>query len=89
VLHERAEAKKISLNIRVTVNSFDAMCRMVEAGLGVAIVPTSAAAAFAGTSRFARRPLNESWVERELRLYALRKSPRMRAVDALIDTLKR
>jgi DNA-binding transcriptional LysR family regulator len=89
LLHERADIAKVSLKLKVTVNSFDAVCRMVEAGLGVAIVPQSAAAAYAGTGRFARRPLDEAWIERELRLYALRKTPRLRAVDVLIDMLKR
>jgi DNA-binding transcriptional LysR family regulator len=89
LIHERAEAARLPLKIRVSVNSFDAACRMVEAGLGVAIVPTSAAAAYAGTGGFARRELAEQWVERELRLYALRKTPRLRAVEALIDMLKR
>jgi DNA-binding transcriptional LysR family regulator len=88
LLHERAEAAKVPLKVAVSVNSFDAACRMVQAGLGLAIVPTSAAAAYAGTGGFCRRPLKEAWVERELRIYALRKTPRLRAVDVLIDMLK-
>ena len=52
---------KIELKLSVTVNSFDAACRMVEAGLGAAILPTSAAAAYAGTGRFERRRLDEPW----------------------------
>ena len=50
--------------------------------------PTSAATAYAGRSQFERRPLDEPWVDRELRLVALRKSPRSAAVDALIEALK-
>ena len=89
LIHERAEAARIPLKYRVTVNSFDAACRMVETGLGVAIVPASAAAAYAGTSGFARCELAEPFGQRELRLYALHKTPRLRAVDALITALKR
>ncbi len=88
LIHERAEMAKIELKLSVTVNSFDAACRMVEAGLGAAILPTSAAAAYAGTGRFERRRLDEPWAARELRMYALRKAPRLRAVDALIESLK-
>ncbi|MDO9404025.1 MAG: hypothetical protein Q7T87_08350 [Polaromonas sp.] len=62
---------------------------MLEAGLGVAIVPKSAAAAYAGTEGFERRPLDEDWVERELRVFAVPKAPRRRATDALIHVLKR
>jgi DNA-binding transcriptional LysR family regulator len=61
LLKERAAAAHASLRISVTVNSFDAQCRMVEAGLGIGIVPTSAASAFAGTHNFVRRPPDEPW----------------------------
>jgi DNA-binding transcriptional LysR family regulator len=89
LMRESAFKAKIDLKHSVTVNSFDAVCRMLEAGLGVAIVPKSAAAAYAGTEGFVRRPLDEDWVERELRVYTLHKSPRQRATEALIDVLKR
>lgn len=71
----------------VSVSSFDAVCRMVEAGLGIAVIPQSAAAAYAGSSRFVRRPLDEAWADRELQVYALRKTPRPRVVEALIRIL--
>jgi len=89
LIRESAFKARIELKHSVTVNSFDAVCRMLEAGLGVAIVPKSAAAAYAGTKGFERRPLDEDWVERELRVYAVHKSPRQRATEALIDVLKR
>jgi len=86
-LWDRADAARMPMRLSVVVNSFDAQCRMVEAGLGLAIVPTSAASAFAGSSHFARRRLNELWRERELRVYSLRKTPRLTAVQALIEAL--
>ncbi|BFG79689.1 LysR substrate-binding domain-containing protein [Paraburkholderia terrae] len=87
-LKERADAVRTQLNLSVTVNSFDAQCRMVEAGLGIGIVPTSAASAFAGSRGFVRRPLDETWARnRSLRVHALRKSSRLKAVQALIDSL--
>ncbi|MDZ5455886.1 LysR family transcriptional regulator [Azohydromonas lata] len=89
LIHEKAEMAQVPLRIGVTVNSFDAACRMVQAGLGAAIVPTSAATAYAGSTAFERRELAEPWADRELRLYALRKEPRLRAVELLIETLKR
>ena len=87
LLREQAAAAKVPFKPRVSVESFDAACRMVEAGLGVAIVPASAATAFAGTERFLRCELGEPWAPRELRLYSLQKQPRPRAVEALIDVL--
>lgn len=88
LLRERAEALRMAFQPKVSVDSFDAACRMVEAGLGLAIVPTSAATAFAGTARFLRRELDEPWAPRELWIYALQKQPRPRAVEALIEVLR-
>ena len=88
LLRDRAAAARLELRIAVTVNSFDGVCRMVEAGLGIAVVPRSAASAYAGSKQFERRPLNEPWVGRDLRLVALHKTPRPAAVEALIQTLK-
>lgn len=87
-LHERAGAAGLRLQVAVAVHSFDGVARMVEAGLGLAIVPRSAARAHAGAPQFARRPLAEDWAPRTLRLYALHKTPRPAAVAALIDALR-
>ncbi|MDR5782512.1 LysR family transcriptional regulator [Caballeronia sp. LZ065] len=87
-LKEHADAARAALNVSVTVNSFDAQCRMVEAGLGIGIVPTSAASAFAGSRNFVRVPLHETWASaRSLRVHAPRTSSRLKAVQALIDVL--
>jgi DNA-binding transcriptional LysR family regulator len=88
LLRERAAAAHATLQVAVTVNSFDAVCRMVEAGLGIAVVPQSAAKAYAGSGLFELRPLTEPWAERELTLMALRKTPRRAAVQALYDALR-
>lgn len=87
-LRDRAGAMGQQLRVAVSVNSFDGVCRMVEAGLGIAVVPRSAAAAYAGADRFVRKPLDEPWIDRELKLVALPKAPRPLAVAALIEALK-
>lgn len=86
-LQERATAARTPIQTAVSVSSFDASCRMVEAGLGVAVIPQSAAAAYAGSRRFVRQPLDEAWAPRALHVYALRKYPRLRSVQALIEAL--
>ena len=86
-LQEKAESLHATMHQPVGVTSYDAGCRMIEVGLGIAIMPSSAVLAYAGTKRFVRRPLDEPWRDRSLRVYALRKSPRLRAVDALLATL--
>ncbi|MES2361351.1 MAG: LysR substrate-binding domain-containing protein [Pseudomonadota bacterium] len=88
-LHERAAIARTPIQTAVSVTSFDASCRMVEAGLGIAVMPHSAAAAYAGSRRFVRRPLDEAWAPRALHVYALRKYPRLRSVQALIEALAR
>lgn len=88
VLYGQIAAAGRSADFAVQVSSFDAACRMVEAGLGITLIPRSAAAAYAGTRKFVRRPLSEPWASRELSIYALRKSPRIRSVQALIDALR-
>ncbi|MDB5928857.1 MAG: transcriptional regulator, LysR family [Polaromonas sp.] len=69
-LHERAVIARASISTAVSVTSFDASCRMIEAGLGIAVIPRSAAAAYAGSRRFVRRPLDEPWAPRALHVYA-------------------
>ncbi|MCG5263253.1 LysR family transcriptional regulator [Cupriavidus gilardii] len=87
-LRDRAAEAGLPMRQSVAVSSFEAACRMVEAGLGLAVIPHSATTAYAGTRRFVRVPLDEPWRQRELRVYAPRKSPRLRAVDALIAALR-
>ncbi|MCK1290881.1 LysR family transcriptional regulator [Bradyrhizobium sp. 30] len=88
LLREKAESIHAVIRQPVGVTSYDAGCRMIEVGLGIAIMPSSAVSAYAGTNRFVRRPLDEAWRGWSLRLYALRKSTRLRAVEALIGTLR-
>ncbi len=88
LLHERAAAIHMHFTPEVSVSSFDAVHRMVEAGLGIAVVPLSAMPASGATSFFVHRPLTEPWAERTLLLYALRRHPQPRAVQALIDVLQ-
>ncbi|QEI06108.1 LysR family transcriptional regulator [Pigmentiphaga aceris] len=88
LLHDRAAAIHQHFVPEVTVNSFDAVHRMVEAGLGIAVVPLSAIPAAGGKPFFIHCPLAEPWAERTLMLYALRRHPQPRAVQALIEVLE-
>lgn len=54
------------LRARVQLRSFDAICRMVEAGVGVGVVPQTTAARVARTSRLAVIELADDWAQREL-----------------------
>jgi DNA-binding transcriptional LysR family regulator len=87
VLHERAEALQMRFAPEVSVSCFDAVCRMIEAGLGIAVMPQSAASAYAGSPQFTRLALAEPWAERTLCLYALHRTPQRRSVEALMEAL--
>ena len=58
------------LHQRIQVTSLDAMCRMIDNGLGVGLLPDRAFALMQGLGRLAAVRLDEPWAERELRLVA-------------------
>lgn len=51
--------------LRIQVRSFEAMCRMVEAGVGIGVVPESAALRHARTMKLGIVELEEIWAVRE------------------------
>ena len=63
-----AEAAGCSLRVRVQVRSLDAMCRMVAAGLGLAILPRAGAAPHAAAMGLKLLRLEGGWTERRLLL---------------------
>ena len=68
-LYRREAAKLgIALQERVNVGGFDGVRRMVEAGLGLAILPSAGAAPCLGGTKVAVRPLAEAWALRPLAL---------------------
>jgi DNA-binding transcriptional LysR family regulator len=67
-LAEKAARLGRHLGFRVRLRSFDSVCRLVEAGIGIGIVPRAAAAACLGAAKFAVVPLTDGWAERRLTL---------------------
>ena len=62
----RKVGKRISL--RIQLGSFDAVCRMVAAGVGLAIMPMTCAQRFAQPLGLKLVPLEDAWARREIRL---------------------
>ncbi len=58
------------LRQRIQVTSLDTMCRMIDNGLGVGLLPDRAFALMQGLGNLAAVRLDEPWAERELRLVA-------------------
>lgn len=58
------------LRQRIQVTSLDAMCRMIDNGLGIGLLPDRAFTLMQGMGQLAAVALQEPWAERELRLVA-------------------
>jgi DNA-binding transcriptional LysR family regulator len=58
----------VPLKLRIQVTSFDAVCAMVAAGLGIGIVPRGAATPYTKSLGLASIRLNEPWALRQLHL---------------------
>lgn len=52
--------------VRIRAEGFESICRMVEGGAGVGIVPLSAAVRYSSFMNFRVVDLDEAWAEREL-----------------------
>lgn len=66
LLQGAAEAEGKVLRLRVQVKSFEAICKMIEAGLGVGILPEIAAKAFAREMKLRLVPLADIWAIRQM-----------------------
>ncbi|MEB0058447.1 MULTISPECIES: LysR family transcriptional regulator [unclassified Variovorax] len=66
LLAEQAVIAERTLQLRVEVRSFEAVCRMVQAGLGIGLLPYQAASVLAGGLGLTVRPLVEEWAERRM-----------------------
>ena len=82
-----AAASGITLAERVRVSSFDGVRRMVEAGLGVAILPASAATPYAGPLRIETRTLLDDLAEHPLVLCTRDPGTLSAAARLLVDHL--
>lgn len=64
MLRRQAALQGRSMSYRLQVTSLDAACRLVAAGLGLAVLPHEAVAAVAQATGLVMLPLAEPWAER-------------------------
>jgi DNA-binding transcriptional LysR family regulator len=83
-----AEASGRVLRIRVQVRSFDAMCRMVAAGLGLAILPRAGAALYADALALQIVALEGFDIRRRLLLAMRRRADLSPAALALVEIIE-
>lgn len=77
-----------TLPIRVQLSSYEAICRMIESGVGIGIIPESAAARHRRTMRLVTVPLEEPWAIRERSLLVRELEGMPGCVRDLIETLR-
>jgi DNA-binding transcriptional LysR family regulator len=76
------------LRLRVQLRSFDAVCRLVECGVGVGVVPATTAARAAKTMALAVTDLADDWAIRELTI-VVRAGVELRPyAGALVESLR-
>ena len=76
------------LRLRVQLRSFDAVCRMVEAGVGIGIVPETTARLAQRTSDLAIVALTDPWAKRDLTLCLRAYADLPPAARMLVDALR-
>jgi len=89
LLSEKAQETGRALRLRVAVDSFDAVCRMIAAGFGVGILPEMAGAAHLEHSRLRLIELDEPWAVRRMLICAKANANPSGPREMLIDFLRR
>ena len=89
LLSEQSVILEKTLLLRVQVRSFEAVCRMVEAGLGVGLLPFQAAQLLGPAMGLVVRPLADAWAERRMLLCVRKDRPANSSLNKLISQLVR
>ncbi|MFN9774022.1 MAG: LysR substrate-binding domain-containing protein, partial [Burkholderiales bacterium] len=74
--------------LRVQVRSFEAVCRAVEARLGIGVLPLAAARSFAQAMRLRVMPLSDPWALRRMQLVARAQPPSQTPLGTLLAHLE-
>ncbi|AEG92752.1 LysR substrate-binding domain-containing protein [Ramlibacter tataouinensis] len=86
-LAQVTEALGRPLKLRIQLSSFDAMCRMVGAGVGIGIVPESAARRNLGPMKLVQIELTDPWRVRERHVLVREGEALPAYAQSLVDTL--
>lgn len=89
LLVEQAMLADRTLQLRVEVRSFDAVCRMVQAGMGLGVLPYQAAFVLASGLGLTVRPLAEPWAERRMMVLVKKERASNTSVAKLLAYLSR
>ena len=87
-LGARAAREGKRLRLRVQLRSFDAVCRLVECGVGVGVVPETTAARAVCTMKLTIVALSDDWAVRELKICARSLDDLRPVARQLVDSLR-
>ncbi|MFT3719220.1 LysR family transcriptional regulator [Pseudorhodoferax sp.] len=87
LLTEQAVIEERTLQLRVQVRSFEAVCRMVQAGLGLGLLPFESASVIGDALGLVVRPLPEPWAERNMLVCAKKDRSASTSVAKLVEHL--
>jgi DNA-binding transcriptional LysR family regulator len=84
-----ASGEGIPMKLRIQAHNFEALCSLVESGVGVGVVPRSVALRHARHLRIAIVALRDGWAVRELQIAVRDMDALSASAVALIDVLSR
>ena len=88
LIYRAAESEGIPLRLRVQVRSFDAMCQMIGAKLGIGILPLAACRPLLGSRKLKAVRLADAWAHRKLLVATKSSVPLTSASRLLLDYLR-
>ena len=88
LLMRAAAELEMPLTLRMQVTSYDALCLMVSAGLGVAVLPRGSAQLYRGTLAIRAITLAEPWARRRLSLCVRSEESLSSVARLLVDHLR-
>ncbi|HPZ58768.1 MAG TPA: LysR family transcriptional regulator, partial [Ottowia sp.] len=87
-MHQAAVQVGRAIRLRIRVSGLDAMCRMIDNGLGVGVMPVRAFELMRGASPLVAVPLRDAWARRAIGLVARDFATLPVTARALIDHLR-
>jgi DNA-binding transcriptional LysR family regulator len=89
--HVASHAAKLGakLSIRARVPSFEAACRMIETGAGIAVVPSVSASRYRRSMKISLVKLSDVWAKRSLAICVRRLSALPPAAQQLVEHLRK
>ncbi len=88
LLTEQAIAAEKTLQLRIQVRSFEAVCRMVQSGLGIGLLPYQAASELGRSMGLCVRQLPEAWAERRMLICVRSDRPAGGMIEGMLRHLR-